>query len=138
MNCEQVRALLPERAYCELPAAQQGELLQHLSTCPACAGASRDLDALRQCLDAAPEPAARVDLAALYREAAAAERGQRRRWRRLAWTAAATAAVLLIVLSLRFEVRWHNREIVLGWGMPPKPPPAAVAIEPPAVSPTLL
>jgi len=138
MNCEQVRALLPERAYGELPAAQQGKLSQHLSTCPACAGASRDLDALRQCLDTAPEPPARVDLTALYREAAAAERGQRRRWRRLAWTAAAAAAVLLIALSLRFEVRWHNREIVIGWGMSPKSAPAAIAVEPPAVPQTLL
>jgi hypothetical protein len=137
MNCEQVRALLPERAHGELPAAQQGELAQHLSTCPACAGASRDLDALRQSLDAAPEPAARVDLVALYRDAAAAERSRNRRWRRLAWTAAAAAAVLLLALSLRFEVRWHDREVVIGWGLS-KSAPAPVAIEPPAVPQTLL
>ena len=138
MNCEQVRALLPERAYGELPAAQQGELVKHLSTCPACAGASRDLDALRQCLDAAPEPAARVDLVALYRDAAAAERNRNRRWRRLAWMAAASAAVLLIALSLRFEVRWHDREIVVGWGMSRKSVHAPAPVEPPAVTQTLL
>src|SRR5262249_24000175 len=48
------------------------------------------------------------------------------------------AAVLLIVLSLRFEVRWHDREIVLGWGMSRISAPAPAAIEPPAAPQTLL
>jgi anti-sigma factor RsiW len=138
MNCEQARALLPEHVYGDLAAGPRQELAQHLTGCPSCAAAKRDLDALRQGLDAAPAPKVRVDLAALYRDIADGERRQRRRWRRLAWTATAAAALLLIAFGLRIELRWHDREIVVGWGLPPNPAPAAAVIEPPAVPPTLL
>lgn len=138
MNCEQARAMLPEYVYGDLAAGPRQELAQHLMGCSACGAAKRDLDALRQGLDAAPPPKARVDLAALYRDVAGGERRQRRRWRRLAWTASAAAAVLLIAFGLRIEVRSHDREIVIGWGLPSKPAPAPAAIEAPAVPPTLL
>ena len=137
MNCEQVRTLLPEHVYGGLAAAEHHELAQHLAGCPACAGARRDLESLRQSLDAAPLPGARVDLAALYRQTVDFERRRWRRWRRLAGTAMAAAAVLLIAFGLRIEVRWQDRELVFGWGLPQRPAPAPIVVETPTMPPTL-
>jgi hypothetical protein len=118
MNCEQARALLPELAYGD---AAQPEAVAHVRECGRCAAELRELEAVRRVLDAAPTPAARVDLPALYRDAAARERQRTRRWRRGALVAGAVAAGLLLLFALRLELRWHDRELVIGWG-----PPASV------------
>jgi hypothetical protein len=115
MNCEQARALLTEDG-----SASEG-LAEHLAACPACAGVRRELEEVRRLLDAAPTSAVHVDLAALYRRAGELERERYRRWRRLAWSATAAAAVLLLALTLRFEVRWTERSLVIGWGLPAMP-----------------
>jgi hypothetical protein len=133
MNCDQARLVLAELPYGNVPPAQRRELEQHLAECPACASVGRELEAVRRLLDQAPEPTARVDLAALYRRAAELEQVQRRRWRRLAWAASAAAAVVLLALGLRFELRWHERALVVGWGMAPPPNPVVTA--PPLVEP---
>src|SRR5262245_39880011 len=128
MNCEQARALLPEHLYADAPAAQRDELRLHLEQCPACGEAWRGLQNVRQLLDAAPAPAIQVDLPLLYQEARALDDRRMRRWRRLAYASLAAAAVLLILALLRFEVRWDQRELVLGWGAPT--PPIVVQPEP--------
>jgi len=115
MNCEQTRALLAEGGIMSEP------LAEHLATCPACAAVRRELDDVRRMLDAAPAPSVHVDLAALYRRAGELEGLRLRRWRRLAWSATAAAAILLLALTLRFEIRWHDRQLVIGWGLPPAP-----------------
>jgi len=114
MNCEQVRALLAENN----PATDE-TLTEHLAGCRACAAVRRELDEVRRLLDAAPTPPVHVDLAALYRGAVELEGLRFRRWRRLAWSATAAAAILLLALTMRFEVRWHERQLVIGWGLPP-------------------
>jgi hypothetical protein len=92
-------------------------LAEHLAECAACAAVRRELDEVRRMLDVAPAPSVRVDLAALYRRAGELEGLRLRRWRRLAWSATAAAAILLLALTLR----WHERQLVIGWGLPPAP-----------------
>lgn len=126
MNCEQARAMLVE---IDRTAASDDTLAEHLASCPACAGVRGELAQVWRLLDAAPTPSVQVDLAALYRRAVEMERLRYRSWRRLAWSATAAAAILLIALTTRFEVRWHERQLVLGWGLPaeriePAPAPA--------------
>ena len=123
MNCEQARLLLAEHS----PITNEA-LTEHLASCRTCAVVRRELEEVRRLLDAAPTPAVHVDLAALYRRAGELDELRYRRWRRLAWSALATAAVLLLALTLRFELRWHERQLVIGWGLPavpvdPAPPP---------------
>ena len=138
MNCEQVRALLPEHLYADVPPAEQDDLRKHLAQCPNCAEVWRGLQGVRQMLDAAPAPAVQIDLPLLYQQARELDQRHTRRWRRLAWAASAAAVILLILTALRFEVRWHEREIVFGWGMPPPPPPALRVPEDPAIPAALL
>jgi hypothetical protein len=119
MNCEQALVLLPEQPY--LSSTQQRDLARHLADCAACAAVARELDGVRRLLDQAPMPAVRVDLAALYRRSAELDQRHARRWRRWALVATAAAAVVLLVLGLRVEFRWHDRELIVGWGVPPAP-----------------
>ncbi|MCI0681732.1 MAG: hypothetical protein L0Y71_06485 [Gemmataceae bacterium] len=133
MNCEQARALLVEGG---AAAAIDESLTDHLAACPACARVRRELDQVRRALDAVPGPPVRVDLGALYRRAGELERLRYRNWRRLAWAASAAAAIFLVALCLRFEVRWHQRQLVIGWGLPAQPLPAQ-PIEPPAPAPPI-
>ena len=128
MNCEQARILLPEHVYQSLPTAQQDDLQKHLAACPACTQVWRGLQGVRQLLDAPPAPKVQVDLATLYHDARARDCRQFQRWRRLAWAMSAAAAILLVMLGLRFELRWHDRQLVIGWGTAPAP----VEVEKPA------
>src|SRR5687767_6519045 len=133
MNCEQARALLAENA---TSAVVNDGLVEHLAACSACAIVRRELEQVRRLLDAAPIPSVHVDLAALYRRAVEMEGQRYRRWRRLAWSATAAAAVLLLALTLRFEMRWHDRQLVIGWGLPAlpiRPAPVEPAPRPPVV-----
>lgn len=118
MNCDQARTLLAED---DNSAIANSGLTEHLAACSACAGVRRELEQVRHLLDAAPTPAVQVDLAALYRQAVELERLRYRNWRRLAWSATAAAAILLLALTFRFEVRWHERQLVMGWGLPAEP-----------------
>jgi hypothetical protein len=133
MNCEQTRALLAELAYGD---AEHPEAAAHVRHCARCGAELRELAAVRRMLDAAPAATARVDMPALYRQAAARERERTRRWRRGALAAGAIAAGLLLLFALRVELRWHDRELVIGWGTAPparETPPQEQAVERPAV-----
>jgi hypothetical protein len=63
------------------------------------------------------------------------QRGQARRWRRLALGGAVAAAVLLACLALRVELHWHEQQLIIGWGSPPAPVSAPGAIVDKPVSP---
>jgi hypothetical protein len=115
MTCEQARPRLPELAYGD---AKHPDLAAHVRGCARCAAELRELQAVRSWLDAARAPSVHVDVPALHREAAARDRAQARRWRRAALAAGAVAAALLLALALRVEWRWHDRELVIGWGNP--------------------
>jgi hypothetical protein len=122
-TCDEIREALP----LELPGPGSPAVREHLDVCPACQADWLDLQALRNWLDAVPEPPAPViDLASIY--AASHDRYVRssRRWRRIAGTAAALAAGILLVAVLpRLEVRLGGHELVLRWGTADPPPPAA-------------
>jgi hypothetical protein len=133
MNCEQARLLLPELAYGDTGHPQA---VAHVRECGRCATELRELENVRRLLDAAPPPRADVDLSALYRKAAAREGERTRRWRRGALAAGAIAAGLLLLFALRVELRWHDRELVIGWGAPApvrETPPRKEVIERPTV-----
>lgn len=113
MTCEQARALLPDMAY---GGNGHPEAAAHVRQCGRCATELRELETVRRMLDTAPAPLAHVDVPALYREAAARERERTRLWRRGALAAGAIAAGLLLLFALRVELRWHDRQLVIGWG----------------------
>ena len=134
MNCTDARERLPALVYGDLSSEETAALDDHLTQCPACRAERAELEALRRALDAAPAPAAAVDLPALYREAARHQKRVLRRWKRAAFAVGSLAAALLLVLALRLEVRVGGGQLVVRWGPPPvepAPPPP----NPPAVTP---
>lgn len=134
MNCPDVRAALPEFVYGSLPPASRTGVQAHLEACPECRREEAALRHVRGLLDAAPGPSARVDVAAVYREAAERQKLRLRRWRRVALVAGAAAAVLLTLTAVvRLEVRLQPDQLVVRWGAAPTPPPALPA--PPPVLP---
>ncbi len=119
MNCDQAQTLLVQRDIEPVPEEQRRLLEQHLASCPRCKQAAQEIREVRRLLDLAPAPALHVDLPDLYRRAADDERRSRRRWRRAALILSAAAAVLLILLALRFEWRWTEGQLIIGWRLPP-------------------
>ncbi len=138
MNCADVRARLPALLYGDLPADEADPIRQHLARCASCREEHATVARVRRLLDAVPAPAVTVDLARLYREAAAQQDRRLRRWRRVACAAlAAAAAVVLTLLLSRMEVRLDANQVVLRWGAvpaPPETPPPAPRPEPPVVA----
>jgi hypothetical protein len=84
-------------------------------------------------LDAAPTPRVEVDLSQLYQTQAARQTRSLSRWRRVALVAGAVAAVLLLTLGLRLEVRREPGQIVVRWSDPP--PRVDHAFQPDAAAP---
>ena len=123
MNCTEAHDDLPELACGALAGERRQQLEQHLAGCACC---RRELEGLREVsrlLRATPAPEARVDVEALYREAARRERLRLRRWRRLAIAACAVAALLLLLFGLKLEVRLGGNQLVLRWGQPAEESP---------------
>ncbi len=140
MNCADCRARLPDVAYDSLPAGERTTVAAHLRDCPECRRQVEELRQVRGLIDAAPTPPVRVDVAAVYRSAAAEEVRRLRRWRRLALTACAAAAALLLFVFGRIEFRVEAHQFVVRWKAPPPPEtpapsPPEVAVAPPASAP---
>jgi hypothetical protein len=140
MNCHQVRDRLPLGAYGDLPPAEAETVERHVAACPDCRRELAQLRDVRRLLDAAPAaPPAAVSLPRLFEEAARGEQRRTRRWRRAAVALLASAALLLLALSLHLEVRWEPHQLVVRWGLPPEPPagptPTPAESAPPPVSP---
>jgi hypothetical protein len=137
MNCTDVRARLPALLYGDLPSGEADQVRLHLGRCDSCRNEYAALADVGRLLDAVPAPAVTVDLAGLYREAAARESRRLGRWRRIAWAALATAAAVVLALLLsRVEVRLDANQVVVRWGavpVPPEPPPAPRP-EPPVIA----
>lgn len=127
MNCEQVQTQLAAYLYGDADKSQRHTIEQHLASCPACTRELAELQGVRGALNQVAAPPVHVDLAALYRQEGEWQRRRLRRWRRLAWTLTAAAAVLFLILFLRVEVRWDRGEVVIGWNMAPVAPPPAAA-----------
>lgn len=121
MNCPQARERLAARLYEDLAPEDAVPLDRHLAECPACRREAEALRRVHELLDSLPAPAARVDLPALYRQAALRHERQARRWRRGAIALLGAAAVLLLIFGLRLEIRVEPHQATFRWGMPADP-----------------
>lgn len=139
MNCTDARAALPLLIYGE-PSVQDAAVRSHLANCPACRHELEALQGIRRLLDDAPAPHVAIDLPQLHRSLAERQLRRERRWRRVALALGAVAAVLLLALGLRLEIRWEVNQLTLRWGEAPPPvvqpnhPDAAVSENPAANS----
>jgi anti-sigma factor RsiW len=134
MNCSQVTDQLPAFLDGDLPPGEAAQLEDHLKACPACRREQAALRQVQRLLDAVPTPRVEVDLSRLYQQAAALQQRRLRRWRRGAYAGfGLAAAVLLLAVGLRLEVRLEGHQAVLRWGTPPvaAPTPAPTVPEPP-------
>ena len=118
MNCTEVRAALPLLIYGEAN-PQDAALREHLRHCADCRREHEALQSVRRLLDEAPVPRIEVDLPRLYQSLAD---------RQIAATAAlaarrpafgAVAAVLLLAIGLRVQVRVQAGQMLVCWGDPP-------------------
>jgi hypothetical protein len=146
MNCAQAREQLPELLYGELGQAEAAAVESHRGGCPACQAEFSALERVRDTLNALPAaPAAHVDLARLYADASKLQLRRIRLWRRSALALFGAAAVLLVVIGLKLELRVNANEFVVRWSSQPEvvspapePPqaPQVVRIEhaPPTIS----
>jgi hypothetical protein len=124
MKCTDARAVLPLLIYGELEPKEQAALQDHLAHCAACRRERQALTSVRKLLDAAPVPRVAVDLPRLYQTQA--DRQALRSWRRVAVVAAAVAALLLLAVWLRLEVRLGSDQLVVRWGAPPDTAPTPI------------
>jgi hypothetical protein len=131
MNCDDLRHRLPDLAWDALEPGERGPITAHLRDCPGCRRELEELRQVRGLLDAAPTPPVQVDVAAVYRSAAADAARRSRRWRRVALAACVAAAALLLVLVGRLEFRLEAHQFVVRWKAPPPP-------ETPAPSPQIV
>ena len=83
-----------------------------------------DFADVRRLLAAIPAPPVEpVDVAAIYREAAAVQARSARRWKRAACAGALVAAAVLLAAVLpKLEVKVTGTEFVVRWGTPDAPP----------------
>ncbi len=127
MKCTAVRAALPLLIYGEA-SPQDAALREHLASCAACRREAEALWGVRRLLDDAPVPHIEVNLPQLHRSLAERQLRRMRRWRRVAVALGALAAVLLLAVGLRLEVRLQSGQLLVRWGDPP--PPAAAPPQP--------
>ena len=131
MNCPEVRAALPLLIYGEAN-PQNAALREHLTRCADCRREQQALESVRRMLDEAPVPRIEVDLRRLYQSLADRQARRLRRWRRVALVFGAVAAVLLLAIGLRVEVRLQSGQMLVRWGDPPPAPPVGPAGKPDA------
>ncbi len=138
MNCTQVRERLLVWQYGELPAAEGAEVEGHLATCAACREELSAWQSFRRRLEAFQGPAVHVDLPRVYQLAVQRHERRVRRWRRTALAVCAAAAVVLIAVGLKLEIRVEASQVVFRWGGPSpvapqfqEPAPPVVQIQPP-------
>jgi anti-sigma factor RsiW len=127
MTCTETRPILSALLYGDLPAEDAAAVQAHLAACPACGDDYAALERVRRLLDAAPAPAVSVDMARLYADAARLQARRARRWRWTALAVAGVAAVVLLALVLRVEVRADGGQLVIRWGAPAESPAPAPA-----------
>lgn len=118
MKCTDVRAALPLLIYGE-PSPHDATVREHLAACPACRREYEALASVRHLLDDAAVPRVTVDLQQLHRALAERQIHRVRRWRRIAVALGGIAAVLLLALGLRLEIRLEANQLVVRWGESP-------------------
>ncbi|MGH7174225.1 MAG: anti-sigma factor family protein [Gemmataceae bacterium] len=128
MNCTEVRAALPLLIYDE-PSPQDAALREHLAHCADCRREHEALQGVRRLLDEAPVPRIEVDLPRLYQSLTDRQARRLRRWRRVALAFGSVAAVLLLAIGLRVQVRLQSGQMLVSWGDPPPAPPVGQAFQ---------
>jgi hypothetical protein len=119
MNCADARQQVPALLYGDLIATTRADVEKHLAECAECRRECRSLQDVRKLLDEPVPPAARVDLARLYRDAAGQDQRRLGKWRRLALAASGIAALLAVAaFGMRLEVRVERHQLILRWGSP--------------------
>ena len=117
MNCTQAQDQLPGLLYGDLRSEDKAALEEHLAGCSTCRREYAALSGVRKLLDRVPAPDIRLDLAALYRQAADRQARRVRFWRSTAIASCGAAAALVaIALLLRMEFRLESHQLVLRWG----------------------
>jgi anti-sigma factor RsiW len=118
MNCADVRHRLAGLLYGDLPPAEAALVETHRASCPTCQKEYAALTHTRRSLDALPAPSVRVDFSRLYAEATRRQVQQVRRWRRATFALVAAAAILLLGLGLKLEIRAEAGQLTVRWGTP--------------------
>jgi predicted anti-sigma-YlaC factor YlaD len=116
MNCVDVRPRLPEWVYGHLSREETAVLSQHVKECADCRREALSLERLRQLLDTPAPPAVHVDVARVYQAASERHARRLRRWRRAACAIGAVAALLVVAVFVRAEVRLGAHDITVRWG----------------------
>jgi hypothetical protein len=135
MNCTEARAALPLLIYGEAN-PQDTALKDHLRHCADCRREQQALESVRRLLDQAPVPRIEVDLPQLYLSLADRQARRLRRWRRVALALGGIAALLLLTIGLRVEVRLQSGQMLVRWSeSPPSAPRAEKQTAPATESP---
>ncbi len=137
MNCEEARDLLIDRLLDELDPEERRRLETHLSGCPDCRAAAREMSAVWEALGSLGPPPA--DPASLVRFGRRLERERPRT--RLAWPLLAAAATALLVAGglVGRALSTGRAGGATGTASPGgAPPPAAIGPEPTPVLPRFL
>jgi hypothetical protein len=134
MSCSPIRERLTEFVYGDLTPAEAREVEEHIRSCPACRREEAALAGVRGLLDRAGTPAISADLPGIYRRAAEMQGRRARAWHRAGiGILGAAAAVVIVTMLLRLEVRADARQVVIRWGAPaelPKSPIAPLDVQP--------
>jgi hypothetical protein len=128
MKCIDVRAALPLLVYGE-PSSQDAALREHLTVCPACRREYGALAGVRRLLDDANVPRIAVDLPQIHHILAGRQLRRERHWRRAAVALGTVAAVLLLAVGLRWEVRLDANQLVVRWSDPPAGGPGVLPVQ---------
>jgi anti-sigma factor RsiW len=128
MKCNEARAALPLLIYGDADAVQQAALRDHLARCADCRREQQALKRVQRLLHTAVAPPVALDISRLQQAEFTRQLRRVRRWRRSAVALGAVAALLLLGLGLRLEVRLSAGQLTLRWGEPPTPP--AVSSQP--------
>lgn len=120
MNCEQWEMSIALAVEGDLPEAEAAELRLHLETCAGCRQFAAEMKASQEALHSLAEES--LPFLAVRQRVMAQVAPRRRPMGRL-WGLAAVAAVIVVMLGVRFAGR---QEV-------PAPPPVRVAVAPPRI-----
>jgi hypothetical protein len=117
MICSDIQQLLPLFLSRDLAGAEAARVQEHLQSCALCRGEKAALEKLQGLLDRIPETTDSLDIGRLYRQMALRDQLRARTWRRIGLlTSVAAAALLILLVGWRCELRWEPHQIVLRWG----------------------
>jgi hypothetical protein len=118
MKCTDVRAALPLLIYGE-SSLDDTALKEHLAICPDCRHEHDALRGVRSLLNDSTIPHVSLDWQPFHHALTTRQLRLARRWRHVAIVFGSIAAVLLLAIGLRVEVRLEASQLIVRWGTPP-------------------